>query len=427
MIGSDWYRLDNSAIVYQMIITRETQSLFRLGAQLKTAVDHEALRQSVEDALVRYPFFKSELRHGFFRPYLGKNTLPPLVFEDDGIVLKILSFRKNNKYLFRTSYFKNTIYMDFFHGLCDGSGAMEFLKTVLYYYHQRTEKFISPSLIRLAGDAENPEETEDAFCKYYKKFDLFDGIKKMAGGNGYRLKGKQFAFPGFGLIQITVPTDKLLAAARSFGCSITALLTSINLLAIHNVYGDKPQKEPYVAFIPVNLRKRYPSDTLGNFTVFAKCVIPKNTEMNLESLTKTTSKLIAEQLEEKELDIKLSFASLMATLPLLKFMPLFIKSFISKLGRSFGNKTKQTFILSNLGKVNLSESEELDSLCFCLNCSKKTPDNMGVVSYENKTVISFTRKLISTDTEREFAKILASLIDGDVEVCSNYRESCDVL
>ena len=52
---------------------------------------------------------------------------------------------------------------------------------------------------------------------------------------------------------------------------------------------------------------------------------------------------------------------------------------------------------------------------------------MGVVSYENKTVISFTRKLISTDTEREFAKILASLIDGDVEVCSNYRESCDVL
>ena len=51
---------------------------------------------------------------------------------------------------------------------------------------------------------------------------------------------------------------------------------------------------------------------------------------------------------------------------------------------------------------------------------------MGIVSYKDKTVISFSRKLIETEIEREFAQNLVSL-GLEVTVSSNFREECDVL
>ena len=107
-----WYRLDNSAIVYQMVITQNAQSLYRLGVKLHSNVDKTALITAVNDALERFPYFKSELKRGFFRPYLDENKHSPIVEEDDGILLKILNFKKNNGYLFRTPYFGTRIFID---------------------------------------------------------------------------------------------------------------------------------------------------------------------------------------------------------------------------------------------------------------------------------------------------------------------------
>ena len=123
--------------------------------------------------------------------------------------------------------------------------------------------------------------------------------------------------------------------------------------------------------------------------------------------------------------LKAGFSSSMAKFPLLKFMPLFMKSYISQIGRAL-SKPKQTFILSNLGKIDLKQNPYIDHFLFNLNCNKKTPKNVAVVSYNEKTVISFTRKLINTDVERSFCKILSGL-GCKTEVVSNFREECDVL
>ena len=61
---NDLYRLDNSAIMYQLILTSDTQSLFRVGVQLNVVVDPDILKKAVELALVRYPFFKTRVRYG---------------------------------------------------------------------------------------------------------------------------------------------------------------------------------------------------------------------------------------------------------------------------------------------------------------------------------------------------------------------------
>ena len=419
-----WYRLDNSAIVYQMVITQNAQSLYRLGVKLHSNVDKTALITAVNDALKRFPYFKSELKHGFFRPYLDENKHSPIVEEDDGILLKILNFKKNNGYLFRTTYFGTRIFIDFFHGLCDGTGALEFFKSVLYYYFKALGKEFPSDNIITQEVPINPEETEDAFARYYKKPNLKKGIDSMASGTAYRLKGKKFIYEGFGLIQATVSTNALLDTSRKLNCSITVLLTALMLYSVSIVYNKDTFKHPLTAFIPINLRKKFPSRTLTNFTVFAKLVIPRNIEYTLENIILTVKDLLEKQLDENEILLKMGFSSLMAKFPLLKYMPLFIKTHISRISRNL-SPSKQTFILSNVGKVNI-DSDLIDHFFLNLNCNSKTPKNIAVISYKDKTNISFTRKLIDTDVEQVFFKELAKLC-GNVEIVSNFREENNAL
>lgn len=421
-----WYRLDNSGMIYPMVITLRTQSLYRLGALLKTDVKKDSLIYAVEKALDRYPYFKVELKPGLFRHYLEENARTPLVEEDDGVLLKILNFRHNRYYLFRVTYYGKRIFIDFFHGLCDGNGGMEFLKTVLYYYFEKEGISVPCDNVITLKTPESEGETEDSFKKYYKKIKLLSGTKKMAGGNAFHATGKQFSYEGFGLIQAEVSTEKLLAAARKHGCSITVFLAALALLSFAVSYGTTKQKEDFVAFIPVNLRKKFPSNTMFNFTNFAKCSVPRNAYPQLDAFIGYVKSSLQEQLTEEELQVKLSFSSLMDKLFFLKFMPLAIKGFISRIGRELSLKSKQTMIISNLGEIKFDGGKNVEHFLFNLNCSERTPINMGVVSYDGKTIISFTRKLVATKIEQAFCSKLAEEC-GEVKVSSNFREECDVL
>jgi len=413
-------------MIYPMVITLKTQSLYRLGVLLKEDVNPKFLSAAVNSALTRYPYFKVELKAGLFRHYLEENDRTPKIEEDDGVLLKILNFRHNRYYLFRTTYSGKRIFIDFFHGLTDGNGGLEFLKTVLYYYFKTANTPIPRGDIKTISVPISEEETEDAFKKYYKKIKLISGTKKMAGGNAFRATGKQFVYDGFGLIQAEVSTEALLNAARKHNCSITVFLASLALLSFAEKYGASKQKEPFVAFIPVNLRKRFPSKTMFNFTNFAKCTVPRNAYIQLDSFIEYVKSALKEQLTEEELQVKLSFSSLMDKMFFLRFMPLPIKAFISKIGRELSPKSKQSMIISNLGEVKLEDGNLVEHFLFNLNCSEKTPINMGIVSYNGKTIISFTRKLIDTEIEQAFCRRLSDEC-GEVKVSGNFREECDVL
>ena len=421
----DWYRMDSSALVYPMVLTPNAQSLFRLGVKLTEKVDPRVLKQAVLKAFRRYPNFKCELKRGFFRPYLDENQLPFIVEEDDGLLLKILDFKHNNRYLLRVTYYGTRIFIDFFHGLCDGSGGMEFLKTVVYYYALLSDIPLSSDNIRTLKKGQSEEEKEDAFKKYYVKPVFSKGVSAMAKGKAFRIRDDYFESGGFGLIQATVGTDKLLVASRAEDCSVTVLLASIMLQSIAENYISGSYKGNLTVFIPINLRKRYQSDTTSNFTVFAKVIIPKNVPITVKSMVPLVKKALSEQLDKDEIDLKMGFSSLFTTMPLLRYAPFFVKSLVSKISRNLA-PSKQTFILSNLGKIELGKNRLIDGFLFNLNCNKKTPLNVAIVSYGNKTVISFTRKIVPTNVERSFCRILASYV-GKVEVISNFREECDAL
>ncbi len=420
--------MDNSAMVYPMVTTMTAQSIFRVGVTLNEKIDKKSLVNAVNNAILRFPYYKVELKHGLFRHFFDANTRAIIINEDDGLVLNILDTKKTNKYQFRISYFEEKIFLDIFHGLCDGYGAMEFLKSIVFCYSIEVNKPLGSDGILTTKDPIDKGETEDSFLKHYKKIDFSSGLSKMTQGVAFRVPGKKFSSAGFGLIEERMSVSKILALSKKYNCTMTVFLSALILLSTALAHKEEKNNDyGYAVFIPINLRKRFPSTTMGNFTIFAKCLVDNNTPLNLENFIAIVKEQLASQTTIEDMQVKLDFVSLMDKNPILRHTPLFIKSFFSKVGRAFPSKPSQTHIVSNLAQVKVVDPHKLiRNFSFCLNCNNSSPKNIGVVSFNDELVLNFGRKVINTKTEEYFCRWLSD--NGiDVTVSSNYREDCDVL
>ena len=65
-----WYPLDNAAKIYPAITTDEVPSVFRITARLKAPVNIAALFKAVRTIEHRFPYYKVNLKKGFFWYYL---------------------------------------------------------------------------------------------------------------------------------------------------------------------------------------------------------------------------------------------------------------------------------------------------------------------------------------------------------------------
>ena len=424
-----WFRLDNSGTVYPLTMTHATQSLFRLGVQLNNLVDGDALLIALRRIMIRYPSFNVELRSGVFRHFFDSNNELPVVGLEHGELLKKINFRHNNGYLFRVTYYQKSIFIDFYHALCDGNSGMEFLKSLTYQYLIEVgEDVTNDGSVNDIQSQYSPEEAEDSFLKYYKKIKVFEGAKLMKGKRVCGLKGKQFKKEGHGLIQGTLKTDEVIKLVKQLGCSITVFLISVYLLSVVRVNLKTPTKKDLAVLVPIDLRKIFPSKALNNFVIFTRCYLnPNITPHTLEDFIIQIKKELTDGLHPDVLQKRLSAVSLMDKNIITKALPLPIKKAITKLGKMVGSGVTMTSILSNLGIVKMPPSTHkfIDKFIFNLNVTNKTPNNIAVASFNNKLVISSTRQLISTEIEKEFFTIMSSL-GLSVEIISNLREIRDL-
>ena len=79
---SRYYKLDNAAQIYPIVSTRHRQGSYRLAAVLYEDIDKENLHTALNIAIKRFPFFKVQLKKGFFWFYFEENNLDVPVFED---------------------------------------------------------------------------------------------------------------------------------------------------------------------------------------------------------------------------------------------------------------------------------------------------------------------------------------------------------
>jgi hypothetical protein len=418
-----WYRMDNSGMIYPIIGTLSTQSNFMLRFRLKEPIDRDLLTEALLRTYDRFPYFKVTIERGLFRHYLVENPRTPKVWQADGVILGRTAFAQNGYYPIWVSYWANSVFVTFFHGLSDGHGATRFvcylLSTYLKLAHPETySPETDPDLLFARQD----NETENAYDTYYARQPFFKGLSDTAGGNAAQVKGRFFVKDGLACTEGRINVQEALAVARQKGCTLTELMAAAGLMAAVRTRAKCTPKQQPKVFIPVNLRKMFPSETMFNFVGIIKCCVPQSTP-TLEDYIALIKAQLAEQNTREAFMPKLAFTSLFSKNPLLRSLPLSVKILVSKLGRALTKSTKQTMIMSNLGRVPLPKpiTDHIEDFAFTLNANRRTPQNLAMISCGDNLSVCWSRHIVENDIDREFYAIMRSL-GLDMVVNGNYRE-----
>lgn len=142
------------------VTTKESPNEIRLRIRMRDLIDPEIFRHAVDTTMKRYPYFLVELqrRNGEF--YFAENHRPVVITNSlHGVEL---NSEDSNFHMIAFCWQDNWIILDVFHGMTDGAGAYEVMRTLLYYYcSERYNVELNDEGIRLVGDEISEEEWAD--------------------------------------------------------------------------------------------------------------------------------------------------------------------------------------------------------------------------------------------------------------------------
>ncbi len=406
-----WMSLDNAAKIFPPVISKSLSSVFRIGCVLAEPVRINALKKALEVTSQRFPYYLTSLRKGFFWYFLeyDKNIRPSIVKEDKRPLIAFPA-TKSNDALFRIVVEGKMISVEFLHVLTDGSGGLEFLRTLLVTYLRNcgydipySEGIFDPS------SAVRPSETEDSYSRYFKK----DVPKPPKLENAWHLPFKARGKGYLGIIQAEIHVSGLKELSRENNVTITEYLASVYLFCMQEIWKKDENRDKHIIRleIPINMRRSLPSSTMRNFSLF---VLPEldmrlgyysfeeilnhvHNYMQIETDKKVLSKVIRRNVKpEKNIFIRTT--------------PVFIKDIILSAAFKKHGATKYSGVLTNVGIARMPEeaAPHIETMSMLapppvsqLNVS------CGMLSFRDRLCISFSNNCGNTELERDFFSFLA--------------------
>ncbi|HEX2921226.1 MAG TPA: hypothetical protein VHO50_08685 [Bacteroidales bacterium] len=403
-----WLKLDNAAKLYPAIISKDLTSVFRLTVYMKARIKYSAIREAVVITSQRFPYFSVSLRSGLFWHFLEFNNQLPRIQVEEEIPCTAFAVKRRNEPLYRVLVKGNRISVEFIHILTDGSGAMEYFKSLLYSYLSLTGKQISSDGgIILPDSPVLNEEMEDSYMKYFKKVPPPSGITKA-----WHLPFKLNKRPRLRVMHVEMAVDQVLIRAHKYNVSITEYFISVYLLSLQEIFlgGRKTSGKALRIEVPVNLRNKLPSRTMRNFTLF---VLP---EIDLRLGTYTFEEILQSVHHQMQLssDIKqigrfLSQNVSYEKLLLIRALPLFVKKIsIAAIYRGLASR-RFSGMVTNMGLIKLPKEMEEMIDSFELIAPPPNPEvkvGCTMISFNNRLRICFSNLTSSHELERCILKHL---------------------
>lgn len=424
-----WYKLDNAAKIYPAVRNANWASVFRIDAILKDEIDPEALQSALLMTYKRFPTFSVRISRGLFWYYFEPKESEPKVMAEDTFPLKPFTEERDNGYLYRVLYFGKRISLEVFHSVSDGYGGTVFLKTLLFNYFsiinsnrpaadlRQLEKYD----ILYYKDIPVPEEAEDSFCHYALK-NVGLSLKENPA---FKIPGTRIRKDSVRIIHILVDTKALHSLAKGYDATITEFLTSLYIYSILNarVYSAS-DKMPVKISVPVNLRKRFPSKTMRNFSSYINVeVFPEKDimEIDFKEICASVKEQFSEGLNPDVLRSKFSSNVNIERNIMMRAAPLFAKNIVLKYTFSLYGERLATSSLSNLGSITLPEgmADMVERLDFVNGPPKKGAMNCGVINFKDIISISFTSNILESSIIKKFVDFLVGH-DIEVNVETNY-------
>jgi NRPS condensation-like uncharacterized protein len=408
-----WLKLDNAAKLFPAIMSGELTSVFRITVFLKKPIKFTAIKEAVEITSRRFPYFSVSLGSGLFWYYLEYNHQLPRILTEEKIPCTAFAAKRRNEPLYRILVKENRISVEFIHILTDGGGAFEYLKSLLYtYFRLNGNNIPSNEEIILPESPISEEEIEDGYNRFFRRKIPPPGKLTKAWHLPFSLDGK----PRLKIIRSQITLDKLLEVARSHNVSVTEYMVSVYLFTLQMIYLEekekvKKQKRGVLRIeVPVNLRKKFPSKTMRNFSLF---VLPEiDLRLGVYSFDEIL-KIVTYQLQTGA-DVKQITRFLSQNVgheksPFVRLLPLFIKSMaISAVYKRLGSN-QCSGILTNLGRVMLPE--EMEDLIDAFEVVPTPPNthvkiSCAMVTFRNQLRLDFGNISRSTNFEMHFLKYL---------------------
>ena len=419
--SKDWLRLDTAAKIYPSISRTHNNTTFRLDLELYEDVDRELLQQALVKIMPRFPSFAVTLKRGLFWYYLDHNNSLPSVKEDTGFPCKRLDDFVNNGFLFNIMYFKKHVIMECFHGLADGAGAIEFLKTMMYEYFQLKGYDVDKeNMVMDADGIVHAEELENSFVTY---FDSEGEYNKLVQPAAYHIMGTPLAANEIFVTHGVIDLKQFLATVKKKGATVSAYVAALLIYSIYKQQGLEftKEKRPIVISVPIDLRGIFPTKTLRNFISFANVGIIPRSGITFDEILADVSQQLKDGMQESEIRAKINKNVRFEKNPFIRITPLYMKNIVvSNTYRVYGEGC-YTMVLSNLKTTQFPDSmkKHIKNIYYTLGVSDLNPLNCVVVSYEDKMIITFARGIEETGIIRDFFEHFSKESGLEIEIRGN--------
>ena len=401
-----WSKLDNVAKLYALVSSSKATNVFRISVKMTEEIQAEFLSQAVKAALVEMPTFSVRLRSGFFWYYFDMNLQKPRIRKEYTYPCSKMTKFTNNNYLFNMTYYQNMIHLEVFHALADGSGAVQFLKVILYHYLKRLHpETMIESLLEKTNDASLSAMEEDSFLKV--KCELASKVIPQTT-TAYKITGIKKRPQELKVIHGIMSAKSVVAIVKQYEVTVSSFLCAVLIYAIYEQnYKFNQDLHPITVTVPIDLRGRFGSHTLRNFFSNVNVTITSRVNLTFEDLLQEVSNQLAEGQQPEVIERKINDNVSAQQNMFIRFVPLAIKN---KVMRHIYHEADKgvTTTLSNFGRIVLPELMSLyvKDMRVMIPVTPHQPIRCGVISCNDQFVLTFTSSLEETDIQRYFFRFL---------------------
>jgi NRPS condensation-like uncharacterized protein len=430
-----WTKLDNAAKIFPCTTKKQDTKVFRFVCELKEDVAEDKLQAALDMTLKEFPFFEAVLRRGLFWYYFEDSARKAVVRKEDRPPCGPLYDKNKKGLLFRVSYYKKRINLEVYHAVTDGTGALNFLRTLVYHYIMLAHKEELQGLtLQLDYDASSTQRMDDSFDRYYaakrekrdekqvEKKEGKDGQeRKLSGISGaYRFRGQRLPDYRIKVIRGTLPVDALKKAVKSYKTTITIFLTALIISSIGELMTVRDRRKLVGIVVPVNLRHYFKSESARNF--FGTIDVWYDFERRsgeFEDIMAQVEECFQTELTKEKMEERVHQYGALERNPAARVVPLVIKDFFMNLGYEYTDR-KYTFSISNIGAVSMPKEFEKYIHLFDVFISTRKCQAC-ICSYGGKLTISFTSPFVSAELEKIFFRKLTGM-GIPVEIATNHYE-----
>lgn len=411
----NWNRLDNAAKIFPPTSDKRDTKVFRFACELYEPVEPCALQAALDETIKAFPFYQSILKGGLFWYYLESCGIRPIVKPENSPPCSTIYDKNQRRLLFEVTYYKKRINFEVFHALTDGTGALQFLRFLVFHY----------IMIRYADDFKNAvpvfdydaslsQKADDSFLKYYSGHKKQGKKKKQVA---HKLKGQKVSENRLKVIEGTVSVKDVLQQAHKYNATLTIFLAAVLLCAISKEMAEWEKKRPVVLTVPVNLRNYFSSESARNFfSVINVGYDFKKGSGLLEDVIQSLRACFDRELTKERLEARLNSLAALEHNIFARATPLVIKNIILKKAYNL-SASENTAALSNIGRISMPQELAAYIRLFDVFVSTKKLQ-LCMCSYEDNLSLTFTAPFVSAEVQKNFFRTLTHM-GIDVRLATN--------